>query len=513
MPAPTVRPAIFSRLGLALIAAVACLLALPALSRAANRYASPGGNEGTENCLNAEHPCSLSAVLQPQNSTNGDTILLAPGTYQEIMGGLEIPHAVTVAGEPGKERPLLRGSGAVGSLGLFSHEPVTLRDLRIESPANTSRGIELTGGLGTTVERVESTGKAAIACYVRAGYVRNSLCAATPGGENGIGFESSLTSARPESVPVNLSGVTAIGGTAGIEAAGGNEGGVFVYANNTIARGERWDILTNAAGETAGASVHLSHSNYEVVEGTGNGFSSVTPVTEAGNQSADPVFVDPTAGNYRELASSPTHLAGDRGLAVGEFDLDLRPRTTTCAGTVFLDIGAYQLAECPRPEEPETPEEHETPGGGNGGGGSDSGGGSGGGSSTGSSSPGSTSGASTTPPPAAPRLSGLTLKPRRFALAGKPPKGAARGTTIAFILSAPASVRLEVLARRTAKGKKPRLVTLGRLTNAGKAGANKVVFNGRLKGKALAPGTYTLRAVAAGSTATTTFTVTAVRTR
>jgi hypothetical protein len=482
-----------------LVLAVA-MLALPA-SAMADRYASPTGNNGTENCLNPATPCSLTAVLRPENSTGGETIYLAPGTYQE-SASLEIAHSVTVAGEPGKERPLIRASGAVGSVALFSHELVTVRDLRIESPASTSKGLELTGPLGTTVERVESTGKAAIACFVRAGYVRNSLCVATPGGENGIGFESSFSSATPASVPVTLSNVTAIGGTAGIDIAGGNEGGVFAYANNTVARGEQWDILTNAAGEGSVASIHLSHSNYEEVGRIGTGSSFVTPVTESGNQSKTPLFADAATGNYRELAGSPTYLAGDPGLVAGALDLDLQPRTTTCEGTVFVDIGAYQLRECPppkEPEEPETPKEPETPGGGSGGSGS---GGSGNSDPGGSSGPvGATQGAIVPPPlaPTMPRLSALTLKPRRFV----------KRTTIGFTLSAPASVTLEVLAKKGAKGKKPRLVKLGQLTKAGVAGANKLGFNGRLKGKPLAPGTYTLRATAAGSSVSGTFTITA----
>jgi hypothetical protein len=55
------------------------------------------------------------------------------------------------------------------------------------------------------------------------------------------------------------------------------------------------------------------------------------------------------------------------------------------------------------------------------------------------------------------------------------------------------------------KGKKK----VGRLARAGVAGTNRVNFNGRLKGRALAPGTYTLRLAAAGSSVTTRFTITA----
>jgi hypothetical protein len=55
------------------------------------------------------------------------------------------------------------------------------------------------------------------------------------------------------------------------------------------------------------------------------------------------------------------------------------------------------------------------------------------------------------------------------------------------------------------EGGKPRLVRVAALSKAGVAGANKVVLSRR----ALKPGTYTLRAIVAGSSLATTFTITA----
>jgi hypothetical protein len=108
-----------------------------------------------------------------------------------------------------------------------------------------------------------------------------------------------------------------------------------------------------------------------------------------------------------------------------------------------------------------------------------------------------------------PALSKLALKPAKFTVTGKAPKG----TKISFTLSAAATVKLEVLGKKTVKGKKPKTVTLGSLASLpGKSGANSVKFNGKVKGKLLEPGKYTLRAIATGSggsskPATATFTV------
>jgi hypothetical protein len=89
-----------------------------------------------------------------------------------------------------------------------------------------------------------------------------------------------------------------------------------------------------------------------------------------------------------------------------------------------------------------------------------------------------------------PVLSKLKAKPKRFkAATRRKPK---RGTNVLFTLSEVASVRLTV--ERCAKRKRGRCVrwkTLrGGLTKPGVQGANKIRFNGRLRGKALKAGGY-----------------------
>ncbi len=91
-----------------------------------------------------------------------------------------------------------------------------------------------------------------------------------------------------------------------------------------------------------------------------------------------------------------------------------------------------------------------------------------------------------------PVLTKAKAKPKRFkAATRRKPK---RGTNVTFTLSEAASVRLT--AERCAKRKRGRCVRWkalkGGLTKAGVKGANKVRFNGRLRGKALAAGAYRL---------------------
>jgi uncharacterized protein YkwD len=101
-----------------------------------------------------------------------------------------------------------------------------------------------------------------------------------------------------------------------------------------------------------------------------------------------------------------------------------------------------------------------------------------------------TDGVTATPPTvevgAAPVLGRLSLSPARLRAGG-------RGTTVAFTLSAPATVRLDV--ERVRAGRASRRLS-GALTRVARRGANRVRFSGRLGGRRLAPGRYRLRAVA-----------------
>jgi hypothetical protein len=469
-----------------LVFAVA-MLALPA-SAMADRYAAPTATAEVVGCTEKANPCSLEKALS--NAGESETIWLAEGTYKPA-GELKVGQRFdTVSGEPGKAPPLIEAKGATG-LNAEDVSAVKIRDLHIHTTAATAVGLRLS--FEGTAESVEVSGAAQYACLLGTSTLRSTLCQTSAG--RGI-YTSYSVPAGLTDLLIKLFNVTAVGSVTGIEMTAEDQAAVNVYAKNTIAIGHTAVAAHSTNPGGAGVNINLSHSNFASAVATGETF--ITPNTAAGNQSTPPVFVDEATGDYREQSTSPTRLAGTLQELAGEFDLDGNPRTRTCAGVTEVDIGAYQFQEaCPPPKEPDepgTPEGGGTPGGGSAGSGN-----SGSGGSSGSSSTGSSQSVTAPPAPAAPRLSALTLKPRRFV----------NRTTIGFTLSAPASVNLEVLAKKGAKGKKPRLVKLGQLTKAGVAGPNKLGFNGRLKGKSLAPGTYTLRASAAGSSASTSFTITA----
>jgi subtilisin-like proprotein convertase family protein len=125
--------------------------------------------------------------------------------------------------------------------------------------------------------------------------------------------------------------------------------------------------------------------------------------------------------------------------------------------------------------------------------------------------------------PAAAVLSGLKIQPKRFHVAGATKtkakaskKGKARGgASVSYTDSQAAVATLTVLRQlpgRKIKGKctkskpasksKPRCkryLPLGSFTHADVAGANKLKFSGRLKGRGLKPGRYKLAVVAKGA--------------
>jgi hypothetical protein len=116
-----------------------------------------------------------------------------------------------------------------------------------------------------------------------------------------------------------------------------------------------------------------------------------------------------------------------------------------------------------------------------------------------------------TPPPVAKAaLSALTISPSRFTAASKGATFARTrtGATVRFTLSAAGTVKFTVLRAKRVKGR-TRYVKVGKtISRAGKTGANRLRFSGRVNGKKLRPGRYRLQSVdPAGGTKRVSFTI------
>ncbi|HTR75616.1 MAG TPA: hypothetical protein VMH33_10235 [Solirubrobacterales bacterium] len=422
-------------------------------------YAAPNGSAANVPCTAQSAPCDLVTAVKAENLREGDTLLLAPGTYH-LSSTLRVVEPATFEGEPGEQAPLIESSSFGGGIS-FEGGRSTVRNVRLHMSAEPTSGLVVTGG-ESVVERVEVIGAADWACAMGEGTIRDSVCVSTRKG-GGYGFDGASGGARD----FKLINDTMVGTEEGMFFVASNEGTMHVEAVNTIASGGEYDIQAYPYPAEGGEppstlTIDLSHSNFSTVQDEeefepgepGNGLKAqITSPTENGNQSAEPLFVAAAGGNFMEQPTSPTKFAGTTAVVgPGELDLADNPRTVTCSGTAFVDIGAYQLAECP-------------PNGG-----------------------GTSGGGSATPPPAstAPELTKLALKPAKFE----------KKTTISFTLSTAATVKLEVLTKKKKNGK-TKTVKVGTLPQvSGKAGSDKVKFNGKLKGRHLAPGKYTLRATA-----------------
>ncbi len=249
---------------------------------------------------------------------------------------------------------------------------------------------------------------------------------------------------------------------------------------NTIAQpgyqlGSSESGLLIDVGPSGSASVALINSNYASVDTTPSAGSnySFTPPGTNGNQTAAPQFVDGPAGDFHQLATSPTIDSGIGSPGNGPLDIDGEPRSRGSAP----DIGADEFPS---------------------------------------------------PPPAlsatditAPVGSKLRFKPRRFRAkrkhgpsiartsAKKRRKRSRRTSRVSYRLSEDARVRFIVQRRVTGRKKGKRCVigkrarrlrkakkckrfvrVKGAFTHTGKHGANRFRFSGYVRGRRLRPGVY-----------------------
>jgi hypothetical protein len=232
------------------------------------------------------------------------------------------------------------------------------------------------------------------------------------------------------------------------------------------------------------ASLTAAHSSYDTVttSAPGSGTATATPAGSGTNLIGDPLFVDPSTGDYTLQAGSQLIERGDPAIVLaGELDAAGAPRAqdVDCDGLAIPDIGAFERAgaagPCPPPG----------PGVGGTGGGADR---------------------------TAPVLDRFTVTNTIFRPAARAAARRPRGTRFRYRLSEEATVRISIarraLGRRVGRRCRPpsrrlsgrrrcvRYVRVGVLRASGKAGANKLRFTGRIGRRALRPGRYRARATA-----------------
>jgi hypothetical protein len=261
-----------------------------------------------------------------------------------------------------------------------------------------------------------------------------------------------------------------------------------IDARNVIARGTGRDVFgepaggTNCNGSCAPGQVIIGYSNFRSADG-------VVDSTIGHDESADPLLVNPTPGAGQDFhiagASSPLIGAGTPDASDGPSDRDGVAHAKPPA------IGAYEYSVSPAAQPSNPP-------------------------------PGPTPPAPNTPSSMRPTISRLAETNAVFAAArtstllhGRTASAShKRGTVFSFRLNQAAAVTVVISAttscrRRTAaphgKPRCPRAIAT--LTRGAHAGANRLTFTGRIRGRPLKPGHYRAVFVATntgGSSAPTT---------
>jgi hypothetical protein len=297
---------------------IAALLA-SASAAAAQRYASPGGAGTT---CSQPTPCSVQVALS--GAGPGDEIILAPGDY-----GSPTPITTTLGlaqnnlwmhGVAGQPAPIIHfGSGGY---------------LRDGSPGDRVSYVQLIGTSPAALQVDEATASAdqvtshtgsADGCIVF-GTLTDSVCSTSATVANAldanIGATSYTLTLRNDTLEATAAGSVGLG----LHTTGGT---LTTNAANLIVHGAANDIAVGATGGTQ--TLNIDHSNYATATGT--------VINSTNQQTAAPLLANPAAGDFQELAGSPTIDAGINTPANGAFDYLGRPREINGA----TDIGAYEF--------------------------------------------------------------------------------------------------------------------------------------------------------------------------
>jgi hypothetical protein len=368
----------------------------------------------------------------------------------------------------------------VTGIGATSTAPALIEDVRVQA----YRAVSSAGA--ATIRRVDAVARTGFYFQSEnpAGgrfLLEDTLWRTPPGATEGVGLQAGCGS----NVDLDL---TARNLTLVNEATGPDFNYTVAAVCNLATRSVAVDLSSsivsggltslNAWGNDGPATIHVSYTDYDPTKTQVVGAGVITE--GPGNVNVAPGFVGPS--DFHLLRESPLVDIGDpAALTAGESatDLDGAPRIAFAR----RDIGAFELQPLP----PAAP-------------------------------PGSGPPSGPAADTVAPTLGRLRVEPRRFRVAplAKPRPSASAGTKIRFRLSESSAVRLRIqrpLPGRRAGGRcrKPtqrlrrarrctRYRVVGTITRRGLAqGANAIPFSGRLRRRALRPGSYRVLADAADS--------------
>jgi hypothetical protein len=327
-------------------AASAFTIGSVASANAASWFAAPAGS-GSNPCVETD-PCQIRHALN--NAPADSKVTALAGTYAVGASGVSVSDGISLQGPWSGSPAVVVGDGSAGPAVSATGARTRVTDLSIEQ-SGLGTGIEVAdGALADRVIVVTSGSSGACAPSID-GLIRDSVCSATGTG-NGVQVDEGT----PVSGDVQITNVTAVsaGGVATaspilVRATGGAE--LSIGASNVIASGatDVPEIEVGALGPGSTADLDLDHSNYDSVLPLGAPDAQVTPVGSPTNQSVDPIFTDPPAGDFSAVVPSPTIDAGSASPpSLGLLDLVRRARIRGSAP----DIGADEYIARPDTEPP-----------------------------------------------------------------------------------------------------------------------------------------------------------------
>lgn len=335
---------------LALLGALVLTMLFTASASAAviTRYASPSAGVGLPCTL--DQPCSLKEAVETPLSGSTIDVKVLPGTYGSAaapildLGATGRDDSTIEAADVGA-RPTVYLGGATTAYGVgVPLGTVSDIDFRIVGGGTLQYGV-----LANAVRRSTVIGSAAAGACA-ATDISNSVCASTAAGGAGVVYD--ISGGGPMALPITLTNATVWGSGAdgyGLSMSSNSFVDMDITVRNSIIHGAGKDIRLSTDG-VSGADIDavLSNSNFTSTELVGAG-ASINSNSSNENQGSAPLLANPGAGDFHELAGSPTIDAGSNASAIGPADASGGARLKGSG----VDIGGFEADPPPAGPSPE----------------------------------------------------------------------------------------------------------------------------------------------------------------
>jgi hypothetical protein len=323
------------------IALTLVALAVAAPANATVRHAAPGASG---DCVN--NPCEFVGAVN--GAQPGDEVIVATGDYGSEASA--IPDAnnfndINVHGEAGKPRPRIFTSGQYG-LGLYN--PLAkvshLEIISVDDAPNSSVALDFRGAIAEDliVHNKNSLGFAA--CRLSGNAVLRSSVCWTPSIQNpppAVVVDYQAGNSTP--TIRNVTAVSLGSGASGVYLLTDDGVAISLTAVNSVIEGIVGVAYRENPPATGSGTATFKPTYSNIVGAGGNNFCN--PTTDCTQEESDTnllgnaLFID-LAGNYHQDPMSPTINAGVTSAANGTKDFDGQPRTI--GGKT--DIGADELS-------------------------------------------------------------------------------------------------------------------------------------------------------------------------